>query len=76
MTALEAREELTAMGLQYFDREQYNAAARRGDKLAVKLFIRGGSIVANPVDASRSSLASATSKDPAALAAGRKQSAE
>lgn len=63
MTALEARKELTAMGLLYFDREQYNAAARRGDKLAVTLFIRGGGIVANSAGASRSSSTSTASND-------------
>lgn len=76
MTALEARKELTAMGLQYFDNEQYNAAIRRGDKLAVTLFIRGGGIVANPLGASRSSLAPTQNKDPAALGVGPNQREE
>ena len=41
---LAARKELTAMGLQYFDQAQYNAAVQRGDHLAVSLFVRGGGI--------------------------------
>lgn len=41
---LAARKELTAMGLQYFDQAQYEAAAQRGDQLAVALFVRGGGV--------------------------------
>ncbi len=41
---LEARKELTAMGLQYFDQKQFFAAIQRGDKLAFELFIAGGGI--------------------------------
>lgn len=41
---MEARKELTAMGLQYFDQSQYIAAVNRGDKLAVELFIIGGGV--------------------------------
>jgi twitching motility two-component system response regulator PilH len=41
---MEARKELTAMGLQYFDQSQYIAAVSRGDKLAVELFIIGGGV--------------------------------
>lgn len=63
MTALEARKELTALGLLYFDREQYNAAVRRGDKLAVTLFTRGGGIAAHSADASRPSSVSTASND-------------
>jgi hypothetical protein len=40
-TVLEARRQLTAMGLQYFNQEQFLAAMERNDKLAVKLFIIG-----------------------------------
>ncbi|MDR2451075.1 MAG: response regulator [Candidatus Accumulibacter sp.] len=39
-----ARRQLTAMGLQYFNQEQFSAAIERGDKLAVKLFISGGGV--------------------------------
>jgi twitching motility two-component system response regulator PilH len=38
---LEARKQLTGMGLQYFDQGQFFAAIRRGDQLAVALFIAG-----------------------------------
>jgi DNA-binding response OmpR family regulator len=38
---LEARKQLTAMGLQYFDPAQFVAAIRRGDQLAVALFVAG-----------------------------------
>jgi DNA-binding response OmpR family regulator len=41
---LAARKELTAMGLQYFDQTQYEAAVDRGDQLAIALFVRGGGI--------------------------------
>jgi twitching motility two-component system response regulator PilH len=44
LSPLEARKELTAMGLQYFDQSQYIAAVSRGDKLAVELFIIGGGV--------------------------------
>ncbi len=39
--ALDARTQLTAMGLRYFDQNQFIAAIRRGDQLAVALFIAG-----------------------------------
>ena len=38
---LEARKQLTAMGLQYFDVGQFFSAIRRSDQLAVALFIAG-----------------------------------
>jgi twitching motility two-component system response regulator PilH len=41
---LAARKDLTAMGLQYFNQAQYDAAVQRGDQLAISLFIRGGGI--------------------------------
>ena len=44
ITALQARKHLTEMGLQYFSQEQFIAAIERGDKLAVELFIAGGSV--------------------------------
>ena len=44
MTQLEARRHLAEMGLQYFSQEQFSAAIKRGDKLAVDLFIIGGGV--------------------------------
>ncbi len=44
MTPLEARNQLTLMGLQYFSQEQFSAAVKRGDSLAVDLFIIGGGV--------------------------------
>ena len=44
MTPLEARNQLTLMGLQYFSQEQFSAAIARGDTLAVDLFIIGGGV--------------------------------
>lgn len=41
---LQARKDLNAMGLRYYDEQQFLDAARRGDKLAVELFIAGGGI--------------------------------
>ncbi|MDO8447327.1 MAG: response regulator [Rhodoferax sp.] len=43
-SALGARKELTAMGLQYFDQAQFFAAIRRADQLAVELFIASDAI--------------------------------
>ena len=47
MTQLEARQQLTTMGLQYFSQEQFLAAIKRDDKLAVDLFIIGGGVNIN-----------------------------
>ncbi len=44
ISVLQARKHLTDMGLQYFSQEQFVAAIERGDKLAVELFIAGGSV--------------------------------
>lgn len=41
---LDARKELTAMGLQYFDQNQFFAAIRRGDQLAVELYVAAGGV--------------------------------
>lgn len=41
---LEARKQLTAMGLQYFDQAQFVSAIQRGDQLAVALFVAGQGI--------------------------------
>lgn len=38
-SALQARKELHAMGLRYWDEQQFLEAARRGDRIAVELFI-------------------------------------
>jgi twitching motility two-component system response regulator PilH len=44
MTVLEARRQLASMGLQYFSQEQFLAAIKRKDKLAVRLFVTGRGI--------------------------------
>lgn len=38
---LEARKQLTAMGLQYFDQTQFVSAIQRGDQLAIALYVAG-----------------------------------
>ncbi len=42
--ALQARKDLTAMGLKYYDNADYLAAVRRDDALAVELFLLGRGI--------------------------------
>ena len=37
--AIQARKELHAMGLRYWDEQQYEDAVRRGDAIAVELFL-------------------------------------
>jgi hypothetical protein len=37
--AIQARKELHAMGLRYWDEQQYDDAVRRGDAIAVELFL-------------------------------------
>ncbi len=44
LSALQARKELTALGFQYYDQVQFFAAIRRGDQLAVELFVAGGAL--------------------------------
>jgi hypothetical protein len=39
--ALQARKDLTAMGLRYYDAEQFRDAVRRDDALAVELYVAG-----------------------------------
>jgi hypothetical protein len=39
--SLQARKELTAMGLRYYDESQYLDAVKRNDQLATELFIAG-----------------------------------
>lgn len=41
---LDARKQLTAMGLQYFNLEQFFAAIRRGDLVAVELFVASAGV--------------------------------
>jgi hypothetical protein len=48
--ALQARKDLSAMGLSYFSQEQFVEAARRGDKLACELFLRAASVKADRPD--------------------------
>lgn len=38
---LQARKDLAAMGLRYYDAEQYREAQRRNDTLAIELFVAG-----------------------------------
>jgi hypothetical protein len=48
-SGLAARKELTAIGLQYYSQDQFVEAIRRGDAMAVKLFIAGAAVsTANP----------------------------
>ncbi len=56
-SALDARKELTAMGLQYFDSVQFFAAIRRGDQLAVELFVASGGVAVNEPVNGKSALA-------------------
>jgi hypothetical protein len=41
---IQARKELTAMGLRYYDEKQFLDAAKRNDALAVELFVAGGGV--------------------------------
>ena len=43
-SALEARMQLTAMGLKYYSQEQFMAAIERSDALAIELFMIGGGV--------------------------------
>ena len=42
--ALQARKELHAMGLKYWDEQQFLEAVRRGDRIAVELFLAAGGL--------------------------------
>ena len=44
----QARKELAAMGLQYYSQDQFVAAIRRNDKLAVELFLQGEGVSLGP----------------------------
>lgn len=48
--ALQARKDLSAMGLSYYSQEQFVDAARRGDQMACELFVRAASAKANLPD--------------------------
>ena len=41
---MQARKDLNAMGLRYWDEEQYREAQRRNDALALELYARAGAI--------------------------------
>ena len=46
--ALQARKELHAMGLRYWDEQQFLEAARRGDRIAVDLFLAAKGLQTRP----------------------------
>jgi hypothetical protein len=46
--ALQARKELHAMGLRYWDEQQFLEAVRRGDRIAVDLFIAARGLESRP----------------------------
>jgi len=49
--AIQARKDLTAMGLSYHDRNQFLDAVRRGDAIAVRLFLAGRGVDPGAKDA-------------------------
>jgi hypothetical protein len=49
--AVQARKDLNAMGLRYFDQSQFFDAIKRNDALAVELFIAGRGVDLEAVDA-------------------------
>lgn len=69
LSAGDARKELTAMGLQYFNQEQFLAAIRRGDSLAVDLFIAGAGVDLNAATQGVTPLAAAESNGRRDIAA-------
>jgi hypothetical protein len=46
--ALQARKDLHAMGLRYWDEQQFLEAVRRGDRIAVDLFLAAGGLQTQP----------------------------
>jgi hypothetical protein len=50
-SAIQARKDLTAIGLSYHDRGQFLDAVRRGDAIAVRLFLIGRGVDPNAKDA-------------------------
>jgi twitching motility two-component system response regulator PilH len=67
LSLMEARKELTAMGLQYFDQSQYIAAVSRGDKLAIELFIIGGGVNVKNTEVGQSTATEARAGNGTAL---------
>jgi hypothetical protein len=49
--AIEARKDLASMGFSYYDRGQFLDAVRRGDVIAVQLFVRGRGVDLRAKDA-------------------------
>ena len=49
--ALQARKDLTAMGLSYYDARQFLDAVKRDDALAVQLYVQGGGVNLSSRDA-------------------------
>ncbi|HVL37577.1 MAG TPA: hypothetical protein VM489_18050 [Burkholderiales bacterium] len=49
--SLQARKDLTAMGLRYYDSQQFLDAVGRDDRLAVELFLQGGGVDPQAKDA-------------------------
>jgi hypothetical protein len=60
-SAADARKELAAMGLQYFNQDQFVSAILRGDALAVDLFIAGSGVDLNAPAQGTTPLAAAES---------------
>ena len=50
---VQARKELHAMGLKYWDEQQFLEAARRGDRIAVELFLAARGLEANSLPPAR-----------------------
>lgn len=48
--AIRARKDLADMGLTYYDKQQFLDAVRRGDLIAVRLFLTGRGVDANATD--------------------------
>jgi hypothetical protein len=48
---LQARKDLSGMGLSYFNQQQFVDAIKRGDKMAVKLFLKADAIDVNALGA-------------------------
>ncbi len=46
--ALQARKDLHAMGLRYWDEQQFLEAVRRGDRIAVDLFLAARGLQTRP----------------------------
>jgi hypothetical protein len=67
--ALQARKDLTAMGLRYYDAEQFLDAVKRDDALAVELYLAGRGVnVSAPGKDGRSALDIAKARGNTAIA--------